>query len=61
MHNQLTWSQISQLLYKYHVQSIVQIDFVLLPAAVNRIDLGVTVAIRRQGEDVSVNTGARPE
>lgn len=61
MHNQFTWSHVSQLLYKHHVQSILQFDFVLLPAAVNRIDLVVTVTIRRQGGDVSVNTGPRSE
>lgn len=60
VHNQFTWSHVSQLLYKFHVQSILQFDFVLLPAAVNRIDLGVTVAVRRQGEYVSIDPGARP-
>lgn len=60
VHNQFTWSHVSQLLYKFHVQSILQFDFVLLPAAVNRTDLGVTVAVRRQGEYVSIDPGTRP-
>lgn len=40
----------SQLLFKYHARWIFQFHFVLLPASVSRVDLGVTVHVRRQGE-----------